>query len=68
MLVGTKIPSFTPCMMMTLKLVMISLTMVSAPTFYVGGHEIPLLHAVHDDDLEIGHVFAHDDERAHRLC
>jgi len=52
-------------MMMTLKLVMFSLTMMSAPTFYVGGHEDSLLHAVYDDDLEIGHVFAHDDERAH---
>jgi len=42
--------------------------MMSAPTFYVGGHKDPLLHAVYDDDLEIGHVFAHDDERAHLLC
>jgi hypothetical protein len=66
MLVGTKFPSFTPCMMMTSKLVMSSLTMMSAPTVYVDGHEDPLLHAVYDDDLEIGHVFAHDDERAHR--
>jgi len=53
-------------MMMTSKLVMSSLTMMSAPTVYVDGHEDPLLHAVYDDDLEIGHVFAHDDERAHR--
>jgi len=37
--------------MTTLKLVMSSLTMMSAPTFYVGGHKIPLLHAVYDDDM-----------------